>query len=222
MNENKPCLNILLMLGLSIFISSCDGKCEEKPDLVIPPFINGSVQVANEFRYTVVGGLDYPSGTQVFLSNTTNEFYSVVRSNPFNGQPLVFYWNINSPPPFFQGANYPNQPLQIGEEVFVHRCVFNQSFPDFDCLTKDASSSKTEMKVVVKVQNGQIVDEQIKTEQTPSIPAGQYRVASFPIIINGLGTYELKFKTNADELVDERDFTNNEYIEDPSKNLGGG
>ena len=78
------------------------------------------------------------------------------------------------------------------------------------------------MKVVVKVQNGQIVDEQIKTQETPSIPAGQYRVVSFPIIINGLGTYELKFKANADESVDERDFTNNEYIEDPSQNLGGG
>lgn len=211
-----------ILLGAANIFSSCDGECNESPDLIIPELINGQVVVANEYRHTVVGGFEYPFGTTVFLNNTVNEFFSLVRMNPVNGWPIVFYWNIHSPPPFFLGAPPPYHFLQPGEVVLIHRCVLNQAFPDFDCLTGTAGPSKTEVKVIVKVENGEIIDEQVGEQVTPSIPPGEYRVVSFPVVINQYGIYELIFTTNSDGTVEERDGGNNVvYLERPNLGAGG-
>lgn len=199
-----------------------DGECTKKPDLVIPQFVSGQVQVAYETRYTVVGGFDYPYGGPVFLTNTINEFYSVVRTNPQTGGPLVFYWNVHSPPPFYSNAPPPYNWLEEGEEVTVHRCVYNKAFPDIDCLTKSAQPSKTQLDVYIKVENGKIVDTQRKEALTPEIPAGQYRVVSFPIKFSYTGVYDLEFTANADNSVEESDTTNNKYVDRGKVNLGTG
>lgn len=199
-----------------------DGVCTDKPDLVIPEFVTGQVQVAYETRYTVVGGLDYPYGGPVYLFNTVNEFYSVVRTNPQTGGPIVFYWNVHSPPPFYNNANPPNNWLEEGEDVTVHRCVYNKAFPDLDCLTKNAKTSKTQLEVKIKVENGKIVDTQKIEALTPEIPAGQYRVVSFPIKFSYTGVYDLEFTANADNSIEESDTTNNKYIDRGKVNLGTG
>lgn len=204
-----------------IILTGCDGKCVKSADLTIPLYINGSIKVADEISYTVVGGIDYPYGTSVFLTNTVNEFYSVIRQNPFTNAPIVFYWNVYSPPPFFIFGAPPNNPLQVGETVYIHKCVYNNNF-DTDCLFKKASSSKTEMKMVVKVENGEIVDTQIKDDDTPELAPGEYKVLTFPITVNALGVYEIQFTVNSDNSVPESDTSNNVYIVRPTDNLGAG
>lgn len=215
-------ITMLLVIFLSILINTgCDGKCMKSADLTMPEFINGSIKVADEFNYTVVSGVDYPLGTSVIITNTINEFYSVVRKNPFTNMPIVFYWNINSPPPFFVGAPPPNNPLQIGETVYIHKCVFNNKF-DPDCFFQKASESKTQMTVVVKVENGVVVDSQTQQETTPELAPGEYKVLNFPVKVNALGMYEIQFNVNADHSVPESDTTNNIYVVRPTDNLGAG
>ena len=203
---------------LCSMIFSCV-PCEEEADLVIPEFIYGTVQVAQETGYTVIGLQEYPFGSPVFLSNSKNEFYSVKRINPFTGIVVTFYWNVNSPPPFFFGAPPPIHPLQLGEEITVHRCVFNQEMPDFNCLFKSASPSKTEMRTRIRIANGEVVEMNPVSSNTPSIPAGEYRVTSFPIKVGYQGNYQLTFKANSDGSIVERDTSNNTYIERSTNNL---
>jgi len=212
---NNLLKNSLIFMTIILLLSSliaCDGECEELPDLVIPEFVTGKIPVAIEYNYTVLAGIDYPNGTGVSLENTVNEFYSVTRYDQW-ANPIVFYWNVDSPPPFYWGAPAPNNLLQAGEQVTVHKCVLNQGRIDFDCLLNTAEASKTKFSVRHKVVNGEIVDEQVVKEDTPSIPAGEYRVVSFPLTIKENGSYEFRFKANADNTIAERDTTNNELLE---------
>jgi len=205
----------------ALILQSCDGKCIKSADLTMPPYINGTVKVADETINTFIGSINYPFGTGVYLINSVNEFYSVVRKNPFTNTPVIFYWNINTPPPFFVNAPPPNNPLQVGETVNIHRCVFNNNF-DMDCFFKKAEPSKTEMKMVVKVENGVIVDSQVKEAETPELAPGAYEVLTFPVQVNALGSFEFSFTVNADHSASESDTSNNIFITRPTDDLGAG
>lgn len=213
----KKLFLILVFIIIALIVYSCDCECDSRPDLQIPKILTANMQVAQEFRHTVLGNnQDYPWGTSVIVfAGQPNEFYSVERTDAW-GQPIVFYWNKLNPPPFQSFAKYPYNLLQKGETVYVHRCIFNYAPIDFDCLFKASEPSNTKMKMIVKVENGQIVQSVVKpdqVQQTPSISSGGYQVTTFPVVVNEFGDYSIDFHANFDNQVDERDTTNNNAVE---------
>lgn len=210
----------MLFLAQLALICCCDGECNNEPDLVIPEIITGTWFQNTPYR-VIVGNQILAPGSPIIFNNSINEFYSLRRYDANIGNYVNFFWNYHTPPPFQKGAPAPFNLLQIGEEVMVHRCVLNKKLIDFDCF-KSASKSRTRLKVVVKVQDGRIVDKQEGIQETPEIPPGQFVIVSFPIKINELGTYELQFEANYGGTVTERNTNNNIYIVRPTQNLGAG
>ena len=213
------CFTLVL---LSVLLYGCKKDCEGEADLIIPEYISETVLVKQEYGATWIGNSFYPYGTDVFLANAYNEFYSVQRYDPWTGYPVKIYWSLSTYYPFSSWDTGVLHPLLEGEQVSVHRCIYNQTPPTFSCLFSTAAESHTEVDVIVQVVNGEVVDQQHMERNTPSVPPGQYRVIDFPVTVsNGNLEYSFNLTANFDHLIPESDYTNNDYVSRPEDDLGG-
>jgi hypothetical protein len=220
----KNLLRLITLFVLLISQTSCDfwnttTAKREKPDLLMPEFISGSVLVASEMRYTFIQNAmynrwdQYPYGLPVYITNTANEFYSLERIDPATGIRIVFYWQSFGPAlPFHESNAAPFHPLQEGEIVKVHRCVFNQTTQYVDYAESSAGRSSTRAEITVRV-SGQQIEQSTNKIPTAPIPPGSYTVIEFPITVNINGEYSINFEVDTDDEVDEESNTNNNYIE---------
>lgn len=184
----------ILFISLFIFLlqQSCRKDCYEDPELVIWKSVQNILLKDFNQGMTYIGYQYYPSGTPVIVSVSVNLFYSIVRRNPISGSPITFFWSESVLPAISPGSPCPFSELQNGETVTCYFAVFNTrpNF-NFDCIVKEAKEVKSTIDVVVKVENGKIVQTK-KVQQTQyNVPAGKYAVFNLPIEYQGPGMYNL-------------------------------
>jgi hypothetical protein len=130
---------------------------------------------------------------------------------------MVFYWNIDNPPPFTIFYIDPIfRPLEIGEKFKIYRFITNVGQTNGD--TESAGKSKTNFKRVVKVEGGEIVDDNVKIK-TNEIYPGEYVLLSQEYTYEGFGYYQFEFTVDVDNEVPERDESNNHYVERETEGL---
>ncbi len=203
---------------LIIVLTGCRNEEPAKPDIVIPSYVEKRVTVTWESIPTYVGLQFLPYGGEVFLyPGAFNEFYSVTRYSAQLNSAVKIYWNIDNPPPFTLFYFDPLfMPLQIGEKFTVYRYVTNLGSEKGD--TESAGKSKTSFKKIVKVEGGEIIDDDVK-KSTREIYPGEYVLLSQEYTFEGFGYYQFEFYADVDKEVPERDEENNYYAERETKNL---
>lgn len=212
----------VIFLGFTWTLTGCKPCKIGDFNYSIPPTIPGSIQsvvlkIENNPSFISSSGFGpiyYNPGTTIYLNRfAKNEFFSIQRWDPAIGSNIVIYWisdfipfNKNNPNPIFRD-------LKNGEEIQVYNCVFIQS-SHLSCLFKSKPKSKTKLSVIVKVQNGSVVDTQTsKTDDNEnSLKTYGYYLSNHKAIVRTKGEYFFEIVANSDSLSGERDYNDNKYI----------
>ena len=172
------------------------------------------------FIPTYVGFQFLPYGGEVFLyPGAFNEFYSMTRFDSLNNYFVTFYWNRDNPPPFYiYSTNHAYLPIQVGEKFHVHRFITNKGNSG---SSGNAGESKTKFQKIVKVQDGKIVEDDVKVP-TDELSPGSYKLLSHEYTFQYNGYYHFEFQVDCDSVVIESNENNNYYIEEETVDIAGG
>jgi hypothetical protein len=201
------------MLLCVIMIAGCK-KCEEKPDLQVPEFINpiqlnGYIQLYISTRTTI--STDVSNG--VMFYNTTNpgtvfqingnitvrnRFFKTTMYSPTINQEVDYLWNADIAPYFVQ----ENLQLDSGSIITVYRVLANFG-------EGDAQPSTTTSSIVLSVNNGVPSVISQDSHQSPSLKSKQYTIITEQIVYKGEGLYMLGYIADSNNDVGEDDEDNN-------------
>lgn len=210
---------LLLIFVLAFSSESCEGDCYEDPNLVIPQYVQNIVLIFGNPGPTYIGSAFFPYGTNVNVYNSVNLFYSVRRFDPALGMTVTFFWSESVDPIFFEGRPYPYSPLEEGEDVTIYTAVFNNKLPTrADCAYSQAKEIETELKPIMKYEDGKAETVGTLKDKQYNVAAGNYAVFDFPIRYEGPIIYSLGFSFGSNGTLVESSTDDNTF-EITSNNL---
>lgn len=217
-------INVIFFI-YCLFATSCNCNEGDK-NYFIPPFLNNiNQQITLKVENNPSVFVDSFGNITTFLPNTTvnifpnskNEFFSVQRKDSYSGIEYSIYWQSSFVP--FIDTKDPNsifRPLSDNEEIYVYNCVFVRS-NNLSCFLKTARPvTKTKMYVVVKVENGKVVNEQTIFEDAKKdigqIDTYGYYLSTLKAKVKAKGDYTFDIIANADSSDAESNYTDNNYV----------
>lgn len=207
----KICIIAIFMITINscclIDPNSCE-ECFEDANLWFPIYVY-NVEIARSLTPTYVNGVYYPNGTVISAGNmaTYNEFFSVVKYEPFLGQNVTFFWNRNTPPGFTN--------LLDGEHITFYKTVVNtRQDNSIDCLFQEVEEVKSILEVRVRTNDtGEIIGTRQVERTIFNIPSGQYGTFDFTFEFISCGNYEFDIQIDPEGQLNETSITDNNYSE---------